>query len=40
MDSKCVKCGREHRLVEIKGKTYCFECEKDVALKQIGIIRD
>jgi DNA-directed RNA polymerase subunit RPC12/RpoP len=40
MEARCSRCGNAHRLTEIKGRIYCFECEKDIALQEIGLLRD
>jgi DNA-directed RNA polymerase subunit RPC12/RpoP len=40
MDEKCYRCGSRFRLTQQKNDLICSECEKDVALKAVGIIRD
>ena len=40
MEARCCRCGGSHRLTEIKGRIYCFECEKDISLWSLGLLRD
>jgi DNA-directed RNA polymerase subunit RPC12/RpoP len=40
MDKKCYRCGSQFRLTQHNNDFICFECEKDVALKSVGIVRD
>jgi DNA-directed RNA polymerase subunit RPC12/RpoP len=40
MDKKCYRCGSQFRLTQHNNDFLCFECEKDVALKLVGIVRD
>jgi predicted RNA-binding Zn-ribbon protein involved in translation (DUF1610 family) len=40
MNKKCYRCGSQLRIVKRRNDFICSECEKDVALKAVGIVRD
>lgn len=40
MDKRCYRCGSRFQITQRNSDFICVECEKDVALKAVGIVRD
>ena len=37
---KCYRCGLPYRLVMVKNQLLCQECEKDVAMFTLGLVKE